>query len=113
MPGEMPQMVTVRPNAGAVRHEDRCGVIRNSRQEGFVLIVAHSTTPSDIIVEFQEYPDGLAGFRHFVSYARCLAGGVFGTQMPRARTLLCKSGLGLRLQGRFHSALVGPVLSFD
>ena len=35
MPGEMPQMVTVRPNADAVRHQDRRGVIRNPRRRRF------------------------------------------------------------------------------
>jgi hypothetical protein len=27
--------------------------------------------------------------------------------------LLCKSGLGLKLQGRIRNALISPVLSFD
>ena len=48
MPGEMSQMVTERPNAGAVRHQDRCGVIRRPRGGGFVPIVAHDITPIDV-----------------------------------------------------------------
>ena len=51
MPGEMPQMVTERPNAGAVRHQDRCGVIRNPRGGGFVPIVTHRITPTDFAAE--------------------------------------------------------------
>jgi hypothetical protein len=51
MSGEMPQMVTVRPNAGAVRHQDRSGVIRNPRRGGFVSIVAHGITPIDVAAE--------------------------------------------------------------
>ena len=31
MPGEMSQMITERPNAGPVRHDDRRAVIRNPR----------------------------------------------------------------------------------
>jgi hypothetical protein len=37
----MSQMIPVRPNAGAVRQQDRCGVIRNPRRGGFIPIVAH------------------------------------------------------------------------
>ena len=33
--------------------------------------------------------------------------------MPGVRALLCKSGLGLKLQGRIRNALISPVLSFD
>ncbi len=33
--------------------------------------------------------------------------------VPGVRALLCKSGLGLKLQGRIRNALVSPVLSFD
>ena len=51
MPGEMSQMVTVRPNAGAVRHQDRRGVIHRPRGGGFVPIVAHGTTPIDVAAE--------------------------------------------------------------
>jgi len=43
MPGEMSQMVTVRPNAGAGRHQDRCDVIRRPRGGGFAPIVAHGS----------------------------------------------------------------------
>ena len=50
MPGEMSQMVTERPNAGAVRHQDRCGVIRRPRGGGFVS-VAHGITPIDVAAE--------------------------------------------------------------
>ena len=51
MPGVMSQMVTERPNAGAVRHYDRCGVIRRTRGGGFVPIVAHGITPIDVAAE--------------------------------------------------------------
>ena len=51
MPGEMPQMVTERPNAGAIRHQDRCGVIRNPRGGGFLSIVAHDITPINVATE--------------------------------------------------------------
>jgi hypothetical protein len=45
MPSEMSQMITERPNAGAVRHQDRRRVIRNLGREGFVTINAHGITP--------------------------------------------------------------------
>ena len=45
MRGEMSQMVTERPNAGAVRHYDRCGVIRRPRGQGFVSVATHGITP--------------------------------------------------------------------
>jgi hypothetical protein len=51
MPGEMSQMITERPNAGAVRHYDRCGVICRPRGGGFVSIVAHGITPIDVTAE--------------------------------------------------------------
>jgi hypothetical protein len=51
MPGEMSQMVIERPNAGAGRHQDRCGVIRRPRGGGFVPIVAHGITPIDVAAE--------------------------------------------------------------
>jgi hypothetical protein len=51
MPGEMSQMVTERPNAGAVRHQDRCGVIRRPGGGGFVPIVTHGITPIDVAAE--------------------------------------------------------------
>src|SRR5580704_4687593 len=57
MPGEMSQMVTERPNAGAVRHQDRCGVIRRPRGGGFVP-VAHGVTPIDVAAESQKGPHG-------------------------------------------------------
>ena len=41
MPGQMSQMVTERPNAGAVGHQDRRGVIRRPGGGGFASIVAH------------------------------------------------------------------------
>ena len=59
MPGEMSQMITVRPNAGAVRHYDRCGVIRRPRVGCFVPIVAHCVTPTDVAAESLEYPHGV------------------------------------------------------
>jgi hypothetical protein len=62
MPGEMSQMIPERPNAEAVRHQDRCGVIRNPRRQGFIPIVAHGTTPTDVVVEFREYPPDLLAF---------------------------------------------------
>ncbi len=40
-------MVAERPNAGAVRHYDRCVVICHPRGGGFVSIVAHGITPID------------------------------------------------------------------
>ena len=51
MPGQMSQMVTERPNAGAVGHQDRRGVIRRPRGGGFVSIVAHGITPIDVAAE--------------------------------------------------------------
>ena len=45
MRDEMSQMVAERPNAGAVRHYDRCGVISRPRGGGFVSIPAHRVTP--------------------------------------------------------------------
>jgi hypothetical protein len=46
-------------------------------------------------------------------HARRLVGGVSRTKVPGVRALLCKSGLGLKLQGRIRNALISPVLSFD
>jgi hypothetical protein len=46
-------------------------------------------------------------------HARCLVGSVSRTKVPGIRSLLCKSGLGLKLQGRIRNALISPVLSFD
>ena len=48
MPGEMSQMVTERPNAGTVRHEDRGAVIRRPRGRRVIPIVAHGITPTDV-----------------------------------------------------------------
>jgi len=48
MRGEMSQMVAERPNAGAIRHYDRCGVISRPRGRGFVSITAHRITPIDV-----------------------------------------------------------------
>src|SRR5580704_15042592 len=50
MSGEMSQMVTERPNAGAVRHQDRCGVIRRPRGGSFAP-VTHGITPIDVAAE--------------------------------------------------------------
>jgi hypothetical protein len=33
--------------------------------------------------------------------------------VPGLCTLLCESGLGLKLQGGIHDALINPVLSFE
>jgi lipoate-protein ligase A len=51
MPGVMSQMVAERPNAGPVRHQDRFAVIRRPGGGGFVLIVAHCITPTDVAAE--------------------------------------------------------------
>ena len=50
MRGEMSQMVAERPNAGAVRHYDRCGVISRPRGGGFVPFAAHRITPIDLLL---------------------------------------------------------------
>jgi hypothetical protein len=82
MPGEMSQMIPERPNADAVRHQDRCGIIRNPRRQGFVPIVAHGTTPTDV-VEFREYPHGWPAFTTSSRLGvRFLVVGVFRTEMP-------------------------------
>src|ERR1019366_876938 len=60
MPGEMSQMVTERPNAGAVRHQDRCGVVRRPRGKGFVSIVAHGITPIDVAAGSWKCPHGVS-----------------------------------------------------
>ena len=59
MPGEMSQMITERPDAGAVRHENRCGVVRNPRDGGFVP-VAHGTAPIDIAAKSWKRPHGVS-----------------------------------------------------
>jgi len=51
MPGEMSQMVTERPNAGAIRHYDRCGLVRRPMGGGFIPIVAHAITPINVTAE--------------------------------------------------------------
>ena len=51
MPGEMSQMITERPNAGAVGHQDRCGIVRRPGGGGFASIVAHGITPVDVAAE--------------------------------------------------------------
>jgi hypothetical protein len=51
MPGQMSQMVTERPNAGAVGHQDRRGVIRRPGGRGFASIVAHGITPLDVAAD--------------------------------------------------------------
>ena len=48
MAGEMSQMVAERPNAGAVRYQDRGAVIRRPRGRGVIPIVAHGITPTDV-----------------------------------------------------------------
>jgi hypothetical protein len=48
MRGEMSQMVAERPNAGAIRHYDRCGVISRPRGGRLVSIAAHRITPIDV-----------------------------------------------------------------
>src|ERR1700683_2392263 len=60
MPGVMSQMVTERPNAGAVRHYDRCGVIRRPRGGDFVPVVAHGITPIDVAAESWKCPHGVS-----------------------------------------------------
>jgi len=60
MPGEMSQMIAVRPNAGAVRHQDRCGVVRLPRGGGFVPIVAHGITPNDVAAGSWKCPHGVS-----------------------------------------------------
>jgi len=113
MPGLFPSNVT---NLTAALSVDRCGVIRRLRGGCFVPIVAHRIIPTDIIVEFQEYPHGLAGFTTLSSsktHAQCLGRSVFRTQVPSVRALLRKPGLGLKLQGRIRSAMVSTVLGFD
>jgi hypothetical protein len=115
MPGQMSQMITERPNAGAVRHQDRCGIVRRKGGGGFASIVAHGITPVDVAVESQEYPHGvrLHQSHSLRSRARRLVGSVFRTKVPGIRALLCKSSLSLKLQGGIRSTLVSPVLSFD
>ncbi len=58
MAGEVSEMVAERPNAGAIRHQDRCGVIRRSRSGRFVPIVAHRITLTGVVVEFREIHTG-------------------------------------------------------
>jgi len=58
MAGEVSQMVTERPNAGAIRHQDRCGVIRRSIGGRFVPIVAHRITLTGILFEVPEIHTG-------------------------------------------------------
>jgi len=48
MRGEMSQMVAERPNAGAVRHQNRRCVIRGPRRQDFVPVAAHGITPIDV-----------------------------------------------------------------
>ena len=45
MRGEMSQMIAERPNAGAVRHQNRCGAVRRPRSQGFVPVTAHGIIP--------------------------------------------------------------------
>ena len=68
MPGVMSQMVTERPNAGAVRHQDRRGVLRRPKGGGFVPIVAHGITLQS------KSPQGLRNVR--TELARVLLTGV-------------------------------------
>jgi hypothetical protein len=52
MSGEMSQMVTERPNAGAVRHNDRGAVTRRRpRGGGLVSIAAHDIIPFDAFAQ--------------------------------------------------------------
>ena len=104
-------MVAERPNAGAIRHQDRCGVIRRLRGGRFVPIVAHRITLTGSWLSF-----GKSTRVHFVfvqATAQCLVGGVLRTDVPGVRALLCKFGPGLKLLGRVRSALVSRVLCFD
>jgi len=48
---EMSQVVAERPNADAVRYQDRRAVVRRPRGGGFVLIVTHGITPTDVSVQ--------------------------------------------------------------
>jgi hypothetical protein len=48
MRSEVSQMVAERPNAGAVRHYDRRGVVCRPRSQGFVPVAAHVITPVDV-----------------------------------------------------------------
>ena len=51
-------MIAERPNAGAIRHQDRCGVIRRSIGGRFVPIVAHRITLTGILFEVPEIHTG-------------------------------------------------------
>lgn len=56
MRGEMSQMVAECPNADAVRHYDRCGVISRPRGRCFVPVVAHVITPIGVAAGPQKCP---------------------------------------------------------
>jgi len=58
MAREVSEMVAERPNAGAIRHQDRCGVICRSRGGRFVPIVAHRITLTGILFEVPEIHTG-------------------------------------------------------
>jgi hypothetical protein len=60
MRGEMSQMVAERPNADAVRHYDRCGVVHRPRRRGFVPVVAHVITPIGVAAGLQKCPHGVS-----------------------------------------------------
>jgi hypothetical protein len=60
MRGEMSQMVAERPNAGAIRHYDRCGVISRPRGRGFVPVAAHVITPIGVAAGPQKCPHGVS-----------------------------------------------------
>jgi hypothetical protein len=56
MRGEMSRMVTERPNAGAVRHQDRRGAIRLLKGRGFVPTVPHGITAIDVAECLKKFP---------------------------------------------------------
>src|SRR6185437_2558236 len=53
-------MVAERPNADAVRHYDRCGVISRPRGRGFVSIAAHRIPPIDVDAGHYKWPHGVS-----------------------------------------------------
>ncbi len=96
MPGEMPQMVTERPNAGAVRHYDRSNAVSNNGNKASTPRTADDTAPILVpngagIWTFGDHLRHLAGHAGTIPLARDEAGRTtdyaFGVKKPRRRQM--------------------------
>ena len=108
-------MVTERPNAGAVRHQDRCSIVRGPRGGGFVSLLLTASLRSTPLREVLEMPARssptsitlIAVTRVLFSWRR------FSHEGARRSRVAVQVWPWFETLGQGRSVLVSPVLSFD